>query len=291
MPPPMDLPMTKMSGCSPTPGGPARAGRERVRLVDHQQRAVPRASSRSPSMKPGSGSTMPMLVSAGSVRMAATSPWASASSTAARSFHVTDRVVRSRSTGGRRCRAALRCAVRPGQGEGLVDGAVVAVREDQHLGSTGGQPGQPDRPAVGVGGAQGEGPERQAEPARQLGAHPLRVLGGEHRRDAAELAHPAAHRGDGGGGGVAGHGPGVAEREVDVGVAVHIGDPVAPGVVEVEREPAGPHVHPRHRHPAEEVARLLKRARLRGWLSVYAACSASRRVASRVRSRDAMDAG
>ena len=34
-----------------------------------------------------------------------------------------------------------------------------------------------------------------------------------------------------------------------------------------------------------------KRARLRGWACVYAACSASRREASRVRSRVAMNAG
>ena len=51
-------------------------------------------------MNPGSGSTMPMFVSAGSVRIAATSPWARAFSTASRSFQGTERVVRSRSTGG-----------------------------------------------------------------------------------------------------------------------------------------------------------------------------------------------
>ena len=51
-------------------------------------------------MNPGSGSTMPMLVRAGSVRMAATSPWASSRSTEARSFHVAARVVRSSGTGG-----------------------------------------------------------------------------------------------------------------------------------------------------------------------------------------------
>ena len=57
-------------------------------------------SSRSRSWKPGSGSTMPMLVSAGSVSTAATSPWASARSTASRSFQATTRVVSASGTGG-----------------------------------------------------------------------------------------------------------------------------------------------------------------------------------------------
>ena len=60
-----------------------------------------------PSRKPGSGRTMPMLVSAGSVRMAATSPWASSRSTGLEVVALDDaRVVRSRSTGGRRCPGA-----------------------------------------------------------------------------------------------------------------------------------------------------------------------------------------
>ena len=39
---------------------------------------------------------------------------------------------------------------------------------------------QPDGPAVGVGGGQREAPERQPEPAGQLGADPGRVLGRQH---------------------------------------------------------------------------------------------------------------
>jgi len=57
---------------------------------------------------------------------------------------------------------------------------------------------------------------------------------------------------------VAGHRTGVAEREVDVGVPVHVGDPVAPCVVEVEREATAPLVHPGHRHLAEQVGALLE---------------------------------
>ena len=42
--------------------------------------------------------------------------------------------------------------------------------------------------------------------------------------------------------------------EVDVVVAVDVGDAGAPRArVEVEREAAGALVHPRHRHPAEQV--------------------------------------
>ena len=52
---------------------------------------------------------------------------------------------------------------------------------------------------------------------------------------------------------VTGHRAGVAQREVDVLVAVDVGDPVAVRAVEVEREAAAPLGHPRHRHAAEQV--------------------------------------
>ena len=130
----MDLPMTKMSGWSPQARVAPPAPAENVcvsSIISSAPYLV--ASSRRPSMKPGSGSTMPMLVRAGSVRIAATSPWDSASSTAARSFQVTALVVRSRSTGVRRCRGGSP-PCRPGrQGERLVDRAVVAVGEHEHL--------------------------------------------------------------------------------------------------------------------------------------------------------------
>ncbi len=150
-------------------------------------------------------------------------------------------------------RARHGVAVGADDGEGLVDRAVVAVLEAEDLGPAGGQPGEPDRPAVRVGGAQRERPERPPEAPGQLGADPLGVLGGQHRGDAAELAGPLLDRRHGGRGGVSGHRPGVPEREVDVRDPVHVGDPVAVRPVEVEREPAGPHVHPGHRHPSEQV--------------------------------------
>ena len=130
---------------------------------------------------------------------------------------------------------------------------MVAVREGQDLGPAGHEPGQPDRPAVRVGRGQRVRPQRQAEATGQLGGHPLGVLGGQHGGDATGRTDPLGDRGHGRRGGVPGHRGGVAEREVDVGVAVDVGDPVAAGAGLVEREPAGPLVHPGHRDPAEKM--------------------------------------
>ncbi len=152
----------------------------------------------------------------------------------------------------------LGLAVRPRQREGLVDRAVVAVGEDEDLRLPGREAGQPHRPPVRVGRGEREAPQRHTEAPRQLGADPLGVLRRQHRRDAPELSHPPGDGLDGRPGRVARHGPGVAQREVDVRVAVDVGDPVARRPVEVEREAAGPLVHPGHRHPAEEVGALLE---------------------------------
>ena len=68
-------------------------------------------------------------------------------------------------------------AVGPGHDERLVDAAVVAVGEDQDLGPAGDQAGQPQRPPVGVGGAQGErplaGPKRRVSSAATHSASSL----------------------------------------------------------------------------------------------------------------------
>jgi hypothetical protein len=53
---------------------------------------------------------------------------------------------------------------------------------------------------------------------------------------------------------VAGHRRGVAQAEVDVLVAVDVGEPGAAGTVGIDRVAGGVLVHPRHRHPAEQVA-------------------------------------
>ena len=57
-------------------------------------------SSRTPSQYPGSGSTIPMFVSAGSNMQTATSPRASSRSSPSRSLISTTRVVVSTGTGG-----------------------------------------------------------------------------------------------------------------------------------------------------------------------------------------------
>ena len=75
MPPAIDLPIVTMSGYSPQarvqPPGPALNV-----CVSSLISSVPyvRVSARTASRKPGAGSTMPMLVSAGSISTAATSP-------------------------------------------------------------------------------------------------------------------------------------------------------------------------------------------------------------------------
>ena len=103
-------------------------------------------------------------------------------------------------------------------GDRLVDRPVVAVVVDDDLGAAGHVAGQPEHPAVGVAGRQGELPRPDPEPPGQLLADPGGVLGRQHVGDPA--AHLAFDRGHRRGGPVAGHRPGVAEAEVDVVVAV-----------------------------------------------------------------------
>ncbi len=148
-------------------------------------------------------------------------------------------------------------AVRTGQGEGLVDAAVVAVPEDEDLAAAGDEAGKAHRPPVGVGGGEGEAPARHREAPGQLGGDPLRVGSRQHRRQPAEVLGAAPDRRERRVGGVPGHRARVAEREVDALVTVEIGDAVPLRRLETEREPAGPHPHPRHRDLPEEVRPLL----------------------------------
>ena len=125
---------------------------------------------------------MPMLVSAGSARTQATSPTASAASSAGTSLKGDDdggeRGIDLRADG------AVTGDDPPAVVEGgqrLVDGAVVAPVEDEHLGPPGDVAGEAQHEAVGVGGRHRQLPERQAEPPVELGGHPQRVGSGEHR--------------------------------------------------------------------------------------------------------------
>jgi hypothetical protein len=119
------------------------------------------------------------------------------------------------------------------------------------FGPAGDHPGEPDREAVGVGRGEGELPVLQAEPALELLAAPHRVLGREHVGDAPAV-DLALDRGDRGRCAVAGHRPGVTEAEVDVLVAVDVGEMGAGGGLDEDREAAGPLDHPVHRHAREE---------------------------------------
>ena len=100
-PPPIGLPITSRSGSRPYaavyPPGPAQ-----IVWVSSISSNVPvsRVSRRSSSWNPGSGSTMPMLVSAGSASTQATSPPASAAASASTSLNGTTTVVADGSTGG-----------------------------------------------------------------------------------------------------------------------------------------------------------------------------------------------
>jgi len=68
--------------------------------------------------------------------------------------------------------------------ERLVDGAMIAPVVDHDQLPTGDLAGQPDGEAVGVGRGQGELPVGQAEPARELLAHPDHVFRRQHEGEA-----------------------------------------------------------------------------------------------------------
>ena len=159
---------------------------------------------------------------------AATSPWASARSTEARSLNSATRVVTVGSTGGPTLPGRLTAAPSgPITHERLVDAAVVAVGEHEDLRPSGDQSRQPDRPPIRVGRGQRERPERQ--PNRRVSSAPTHSASsvGSIVVMPPSVAMRSCTARDGGRGRVTGHRAGVAEREVDVGVAVDVGDPVA----------------------------------------------------------------
>ena len=189
-----------------------------------------------------------MFVSAGSASTHATSPCASSRSSASTSLNSTTRVVSSSGTGGPRFPSrATTCAVAQRR-ERLVDRAVVAPVEDQHLRPSGDEPGEPHREAVRVGRGQRELPQRQAEAPRQLLADPERVLARQHQRDPARRLR--GDRARDGRGRVAGHRARVAQAEVDVLVARRRRGSARRSLDREDGEAAGPAHHPVHRHAA-----------------------------------------
>src|SRR5579859_7791330 len=111
--------------------------------------------------------------------------------------------------------------------EGFVDGAVIAVMEDQDFGALRDFACDADGETVGISGGERELPVRKAEAALEIFADPERVFGGKHEGDA---FFDAARDGLGDDcRGVAGHRASVAEAEVNVVVAVNVGEVRAAG--------------------------------------------------------------
>ncbi len=134
----------------------------------------------------------------------------------------------------------------------FVDAAVVVAVEHHHLVTSAEHPAQAQDETVGVGGRGGHLPIGQAEAPRQFGADPQAVLGRQHQGGAApRLAGVGVgHRRLG----VAEHGAAIAEGEVDVLLAVDVGDARALGLFHQQRAVARPLLHPVQRCAVQPVA-------------------------------------
>ena len=145
--------------------------------------------------------------------------------------------------------------------EALVDRAVVAPVEDEHLRPAGDVAREADREPVRIGGGERELPARQPEAPRELVADGECVLAREHERDPApRLLLDRAH---GRLGRVPGHRARVAEAEVDVLEPVDVAEARALRLDREHREAAGPADHPVHRHAGEQRRLRLLRERVR----------------------------
>ena len=188
-----------------------------------------------------------MFVSAGSASTHATSPCASARSSASASFHSTTRVVSS--SGDRRAEIAFAlhdASVRVERCERLVDGSVVAPVEDEHLRPAGDVPREPDREPVRIGCGQRELPPLDPESPRELVRDHECILARKHERDAARrLVGNRPHRRLGR---MPGHGTGVAEAEVHVLEPVDVAEAGTLRLDGEHRKAARPPHHPVHRH-------------------------------------------
>jgi hypothetical protein len=134
--------------------------------------------------------------------------------------------------------------------ESFIYRAVIAAVEDENFGALRDFAGNANGETVGVGGGERELPVGQAKSALEIFTDPERVLGGKHESDA--LADTSC---DGVGddwGRVTSHGTGVAEAEVNVVVAVNVGEVRTAGGLYEDGEGASPFVHPVHGNAAEE---------------------------------------
>src|SRR5260370_20000150 len=129
-------------------------------------------------------------------------------------------------------------------------GGGVAVGEGENFRTMGDFAGNSNGETVGVGGGERELPVWKAEAALEILADPEGIFGGKHEGDA---LFGAASNGFGDDiGRVAGHGAGVAEAEIDIIAAVHVGKVCAFGGFDEDGESASPFFHPVHGDAAEE---------------------------------------
>ena len=135
-------------------------------------------------------------------------------------------------------------------GEGFVHGAVVAVMEHKDFRALRDFASDANGESIGVGGGERELPKWQAEAQLEFFAHPQRIFAGQHEGDA--FADAAGNGFGDDVRGVAGHGAGVTEAEVDVFAVIDVDEMRAVGGADKDGESAGPFFHPVHGHAAEE---------------------------------------
>ena len=196
-----------------------------------------------------------MLVRAGSVMSTATCSSARAASTDARSFHSTARVVAAGSTAGPTLPGSRRpCGRRgraPRRSRRRCRGSCRRSRPRAGGRSPGGRGGAPSGWRRWPRARRTSGAARSARvssPATHA-ASSVGSMAVMPPRSSSSVSH-GRH---GGGRRVTRHRTGVAEREVDVGVPVEVGDAAARRLGEEDREAAGPLGHPGHRHAADQV--------------------------------------
>ncbi len=175
-------------------------------------------------------------------------------------------------------RAQFELSLRSDVGQGLIEAAVVALVHGEDFGPTGQRPANADDIAVGLGGRHGHLPERQTEAAAQLLADVQGLGGGHHGGDA--LPNLLRDHFRGGLRGVAEHGPGVAEAEIDVFVAVDVDHTVAVSLTYKDRMGGSPIPHPGHgdavqQHGLRLVEGFFGRLRAPGKERVFAAAQAA----------------
>jgi hypothetical protein len=238
----MPLPSVTASGArsqsAVSPPGPAASV-----CVSSYTRSVPASvhSPRSPSWNPGSGSTTPTFVSAGSLSTQATSPRSRARSTAVRSLKGTTRVTAAPASG----RPNLRGDPVEAAEQQLVGVAVVLAVEVEDDGPVCRRTADAQRLQVGLRGRDREAPLRPAQTRAQLGGDDASVLG--RQQELATGGQPLGrgalnHRMC-----PAGEHAHVAEVEVAEAVAVEVGEGQALGVSDHGRRMPVDLAHPTHR--------------------------------------------